>query len=160
MSHSSQCRAGLWRGIRQKHRALYRPMSLLRLYWKNRHAHTEIQPAATMVALIANRHSTGQMVQRDWQLDAAPPIVAVEIERPRTSPYARLKTCVANYPVTTPNLSGGGQSRHPYIQQFEKKPRRLRRGLCKVEDSSRPSQGRITAAAHPDIQRGYRSNYN
>ena len=52
MSHSSQRHAGLWRRIREKHRALYRPMNLLRLYWQNRRAHSEISAAATMVALM------------------------------------------------------------------------------------------------------------
>ena len=52
MSHSSQRHAGLWRRIRTKHRDLYRPMSLLRLFWQNRHAHSEISAVAAIVALV------------------------------------------------------------------------------------------------------------
>jgi glycosyltransferase involved in cell wall biosynthesis len=52
MSHSSQRHAGLWRRIRVKHREMYRPMNLLRLYWQNRRAHSEISAATTMAALM------------------------------------------------------------------------------------------------------------
>lgn len=52
MGHSSQRHAGLWRRIRTKHRAMYRPMNLLRLYWTNRHAHTEISLASAMMAWL------------------------------------------------------------------------------------------------------------
>jgi glycosyltransferase involved in cell wall biosynthesis len=52
MGHSSQRHAGLWRRIRTKHCAMYRPMNLLRLYWANRHAHTEISLASAMAAWL------------------------------------------------------------------------------------------------------------
>jgi glycosyltransferase involved in cell wall biosynthesis len=52
MGHSSQRHAGLWRRIRTKHRAMYRPMNLLRLYRANRNAHTEISLTSAMVAWV------------------------------------------------------------------------------------------------------------
>ena len=52
MSHSSQRHAALWRRIRQKHSALYRPSNLARLYWQNRKARTEISPWSTVAALV------------------------------------------------------------------------------------------------------------
>jgi glycosyltransferase involved in cell wall biosynthesis len=52
MSHSSQRHAGLWRRIRNKHRDLYRVPNLLRLYWQNRNARTEISPLSTVAALL------------------------------------------------------------------------------------------------------------
>lgn len=52
MGHSSQRHAALWRRIRVKHREMYRPVNLLRLYWANRRAHTEISPLAAMVAWL------------------------------------------------------------------------------------------------------------
>jgi glycosyltransferase involved in cell wall biosynthesis len=52
MSHSSQRHAALWRRIRQKHSALYRPLNLMRLYWQNRHARSEISPWSTVAALL------------------------------------------------------------------------------------------------------------
>jgi glycosyltransferase involved in cell wall biosynthesis len=52
MGHSSQRHAALWRRIRVKHRKLYRPMNLVRLYWKNRHTQSEISLLSTMVALM------------------------------------------------------------------------------------------------------------
>jgi hypothetical protein len=51
----------------------------------------------------------------------------------------RLNCYVALDPTATSNLPGGDQPRHDHVPQFEKKPRRLGRGLCKVEDSRRPS---------------------
>jgi hypothetical protein len=51
MSHSSLRHAALWRRIRQKHSALYRPSNLARLYWQNRNARTEISPWSTVAAL-------------------------------------------------------------------------------------------------------------
>ena len=52
MSHSSQRHAGLWRRIRIKHKGLYRVSNLLRLYWQNRNARTEISPFSTVAALL------------------------------------------------------------------------------------------------------------
>ncbi len=52
MSHSSQRHAALWRRIRVKHSALYRPWNLMRLFWKNRHTRSEISAFSTFAALV------------------------------------------------------------------------------------------------------------
>lgn len=52
MGHSSQRHAGLWRRIRQKHRALYRLPNLVRIYWKSRGQRTEMSVLRPITLLL------------------------------------------------------------------------------------------------------------
>lgn len=52
MSHSSRLHGKLWRGIRKKHRDLYRFSHLVRLYLETRGARTEISPLRVVASLL------------------------------------------------------------------------------------------------------------
>lgn len=49
---SSHLHAALWRTIRRKHAALYRPLAVLKLWWKERGGNSRISLAKALVALV------------------------------------------------------------------------------------------------------------
>lgn len=51
-SRSSQVHAALWRSMRLKHAALYRPLAILKLWWRMRNSNRHVSLAKAVTALV------------------------------------------------------------------------------------------------------------